>query len=924
MSAQRLLIVNADGFGRTTGINRGVIEAVEHGVVTSASMMVRWPAAAEAAQYARRSPRLSVGLHVDLSEWTIGPDGWSLAYQVVPTDDADAVATELRRQLETFMDLVGRAPTHLDSHQDVHTSEPARRAVQSLADSLGIPVRHGGSAIRCRSDFYAQNSQGYSMTELVGVDALVAIIRSIGLGVTELVCHPAAIADAPGTYNGERVIETATLCDPRVREAIEEEGIRLGSFGDLPLEIAGVLRFRTSPHWDSGFAAAHRGALDEAARHFQAAAPEVGSAIAWLSLSRSSLTGGDALTARAFIERALAVDPSMIDAHLVLADIEAADGRHGDAVERLRRLAREQAGNGAVAQEVCSRLIQLGRHEECLEVAAQHLASSPKDRHALAFKAIALVSGGRETEALTIFQRLPRDAYESLASSAVSIFLELDDPVAAWNLARVLASTGRELLIRVGRLLRTHGHLSAAREAFARIDMATPAPRDLALVEAELTVLSGRWQPPVFTHARFDPIAGRILHVVGRSLPHAQDGYTVRTHSTVVAESGEGLDSHVVTQLGFPPAALVDDQRSRSVLDGITYHHLYSPDGVPSRFDERLSLNASRLADLVAELRPSVLHAHSDFVNALLATAVARHFQIPVIYCVRGFWEETWLSLKEGRSTEIESYRLRKERETALMKEADHVVTLADVMRDELIDRGVDAARITVVPNAVDSEKFVPVPRDAQIAARLGLADDETVIGYVSSLKAYEGISYLLEATARLLADGHRVRCLIVGDGDSRHELELSAERLGIADRVIFTGRVPHGDVLGYYSIIDIFVVPRTADSVSRLVTPLKPYEAMAAGRAVVVSDVPALREMVIPGRTGLVFRPEDPDDMAACLATLIVAPERRRRLGDAAREWVCSHRTWQGNGILLRSLYATLAPTRAQARAIASQPADA
>jgi glycosyltransferase involved in cell wall biosynthesis len=238
------------------------------------------------------------------------------------------------------------------------------------------------------------------------------------------------------------------------------------------------------------------------------------------------------------------------------------------------------------------------------------------------------------------------------------------------------------------------------------------------------------------------------------------------------------------------------------------------------------------------------------------------------------------------------------------MRQADHVVTLADTMRERLVERGVDAAAITVIPNAVDTERFVPVGRDPALAELLGISPDETVLGYISSFSHYEGIRYLIDATARLAASGRRVRCLLVGDGDQRAILEAHAEAAGIADRVLFTGRVPHADVLAYYGLIDVFVVPRTDDRVSQLVTPLKPYEAMAAGRALVVSRVPALVEMIVEGVTALAFGPEDTNDLVAVLEGLVDDPARRAELGAAGRQWVCANRTWRGNGDLYRELY--------------------
>jgi glycosyltransferase involved in cell wall biosynthesis len=220
----------------------------------------------------------------------------------------------------------------------------------------------------------------------------------------------------------------------------------------------------------------------------------------------------------------------------------------------------------------------------------------------------------------------------------------------------------------------------------------------------------------------------------------------------------------------------------------------------------------------------------------------------------------------------------------------------------------VDADRIVVVPNAVDIDRFRPIQRSDELAGSLGIAPGDPVVGYISSFTRYEGMHYLLEAAARLRAAGRKLHVLLVGDGVEEEALVAIGRRLGLDDgTLIMPGRVPHDDVMRYYSIIDVFVVPRTNDRVSQLVTPLKPYEAMALERALVVSDVPALREMVIPDETGLIFRPEDDADLADVLGRLLDDPELRARLGRRAREWVAASRTWDQNGRLYRELYERL-----------------
>src|SRR5262245_48213452 len=233
MTATCRLIVNADDFGQSAGVNQGVFQAHDAGIVTSASLMVRWPAAAEAARGARSRPRLSLGLHIDLGEWRLEEGEWVPLYRVVSPDDAGAVIAEIHRQLESFRRLVGRHPTHLDSHQHVHRLEPARSAFLALACEVGGPLRHFARDIRYCGEFYGQDERGVGRSNVLCAERLISILESLPPGVTELACHPAAAADLPTMYSHERLAELAILCDERVKQRIASRGIELCSFHDV-------------------------------------------------------------------------------------------------------------------------------------------------------------------------------------------------------------------------------------------------------------------------------------------------------------------------------------------------------------------------------------------------------------------------------------------------------------------------------------------------------------------------------------------------------------------------------------------------------------------------------------------------------------------------------------------------------------------
>lgn len=227
----RHLVVNADDLGQSPSINAGIFDAIEFGIVTSASMMVRWDAASDAAEWCRQRPEIGIGLHFDLGEWTFRDGSWHSLYEVVDADDAVAVRHELEWQLDRFEQLMDRAPTHLDSHQHVHMREPARSAVLSVARSLGVPARGLGDIAYC-GQFYGQSGDGDRQPGNISYESLLRLLDGIGRGTTELACHPGAdhIDDLKSMYLRERVTERDVLCDYRLREQLHARNIELCTF----------------------------------------------------------------------------------------------------------------------------------------------------------------------------------------------------------------------------------------------------------------------------------------------------------------------------------------------------------------------------------------------------------------------------------------------------------------------------------------------------------------------------------------------------------------------------------------------------------------------------------------------------------------------------------------------------------------------
>ena len=235
---ERLVIVNADDYGLSEGVNEGILRAHREGIVTSASLMVRQGACGHAVENAGE---LDLGLHIDLGEWDFRDGQWMNAYQRVRLDDVVGVRREIREQLELFERLTGRQPTHLDSHQHVHEQEPIRTIARQAADELGVPLRSFCSEVRYCGGFYGQSGKGAAYPEAISVDGLIGLLASLRPGVTELACHPGDDPELNSAYRVERKVEVATLCDPRIRDALTRESIQLISFeelGDAPLQQA--------------------------------------------------------------------------------------------------------------------------------------------------------------------------------------------------------------------------------------------------------------------------------------------------------------------------------------------------------------------------------------------------------------------------------------------------------------------------------------------------------------------------------------------------------------------------------------------------------------------------------------------------------------------------------------------------------------
>ncbi|GAA2008914.1 hypothetical protein GCM10009799_40870 [Nocardiopsis rhodophaea] len=402
-----------------------------------------------------------------------------------------------------------------------------------------------------------------------------------------------------------------------------------------------------------------------------------------------------------------------------------------------------------------------------------------------------------------------------------------------------------------------------------------------------------------------DWIPGRVLHLVSTALPQADAECTARTHRLAAAQRDAGLDPHVVTFAGWPRGGA--DTAERVLVDGIPYHRLGPGPGPHEGFGPRVEESAREAADVARRLRPTALHAASDHRNGSVALDVGARLGIPVVYEVRGLAEEASPSTAGAGAEGGERHRLAVQRAAEVMRAADAVVTPSRTMREEIVARGVAPDRIVLAPHSVDPALLDTAPDGAGFRREHGIAPEEFVVGSVSRLVPDEGFDVLVEAAALLRDMGVAVRVLLVGDGTARPRLLSLVEELGLQDACVLPGRVGPGDAQRAYAALDVFVVPREDTQACRLATPLEPVEAMALGRPVVASDLPALRELLGGGDAGVMVPPGDAETLAKALDRVQGDAELRRTLAEAGRAEVAAQRTWPRIAATYRELYRVL-----------------
>jgi PEP-CTERM/exosortase A-associated glycosyltransferase len=394
----------------------------------------------------------------------------------------------------------------------------------------------------------------------------------------------------------------------------------------------------------------------------------------------------------------------------------------------------------------------------------------------------------------------------------------------------------------------------------------------------------------------------RILHILDHSIP-LHSGYTFRTAAILREQRALGWETF---QLTSPKHA--GPGPDEETADGLHFYRTrWQPMGLSrmpvAREIALMRATAKRLEEVVQRVRPDVLHAHSPVLNALPALQVGDRCRLPVVYEVRAFWEDAAVDHGTAREWGLR-YRLSRALETYALKRADAVTCICEGLRREIAGRGVPAEKITVIPNAVDIDKFGGGGQaDASLRRRLDL-DGAIVVGFLGSFYAYEGLGLLLDALPAILRAEPRARVLLVGGGPEEAALKARAHRVGVANQVIFTGRVPHAEIDRYYGLVDVLAYPRLPMRLTNLVTPLKPLEAMAQGRLLVASDVGGHRELIRDGVNGFLFRAGSAEALAEKVLEVLANRDRWTAIRSSGRRFVETERSWRLSVARYRAVY--------------------
>ncbi|GGW62634.1 glycosyltransferase WbuB [Alishewanella tabrizica] len=383
----------------------------------------------------------------------------------------------------------------------------------------------------------------------------------------------------------------------------------------------------------------------------------------------------------------------------------------------------------------------------------------------------------------------------------------------------------------------------------------------------------------------------KIVHIFDHSLP-LHSGYTFRSRAILQQQRKLGYSTCHVTSPKHP-ANGSDSEKA----EGYTFYRTKAYQSwfwrlpILKELAVVLALK-KRLLQLIKTEQPDILHAHSPALNGLAAIWAAKKTGLPVVYEIRAFWEDAAVdhgSCKEGDLR----YKATQALETYVAKKASAITTICEGLKRDLIQRGIAESSITVIPNAVDPTQFQLISaKDNQLQEQYQL-HHKVVLGFLGSFYAYEGLDLLIKALPLIQQKIPTATLLLVGGGPQEAALKKQIKDAGLENSVIMPGRVPHKDVMQYYSLVDLLVYPRKAMRLTELVTPLKPLEAMAQGMRLLASDVGGHLELIEHDKTGWLFQRDNIEDLAEQAIRILKNLGAESKVINNGLHYVHSQRNW-------------------------------
>ena len=435
-----------------------------------------------------------------------------------------------------------------------------------------------------------------------------------------------------------------------------------------------------------------------------------------------------------------------------------------------------------------------------------------------------------------------------------------------------------------------------------QMDLNESQKRRFLLTLAQLRILRKPVPPKgerKFSHYKSEE--NTIFYILHNSEPYMNFGYASRSRGVMSSLQKDGYKVYGVTRFGFPHDRLdlkdsIHLRENTPLTDKVgdlEYWRLLAKKGqglFEQPLDEYILEAKNAIIELAYLKKPSKIIAASNFYTAFPALLAARELGIPLIYEVRGFWEVTrYSSVPDWKNSYDHKFYVAMENKTALG--ADKVLTLTQAMKDLIEKRSNGKVSAEIISNAVTPREDVSSRRNEELATQLGIKSNEKVIGFIGRIVQYEGLDLLMQAATQL--KDLPCKFLIVGSGESLEALKEFSKKLSLEEVFIFIGRVPYNEVQEYYTLIDLVILPRLPQPVCELVSPLKPFEAMAEKKLLLMSDVAPMKEFTIEGVNGFLFEKGNINSLVSQIKRILFSQEKFEKTKESAREWVLENRTW-------------------------------